>query len=193
MKDSDITKALECCAQSRTRNDCEKLHCPACENIGCYFINQSDEDNLMDALVEGLCIQALDLINRKNAEIETLQEVIFKKEELAQILHKEHQETVDELQYAKAEIERLKGWQDLLKAEKHTLIKSEAIKEFVEKVNREITEAIISNDDAITEREKKHGVNRYEDNFCAMCEGKIIALGGIKSFINDLVKERLGE
>ena len=32
----------------------------------------------------------------------------------------------------KAEIERLKGWQDLLKAEKHSLIKAEAIKEFAE-------------------------------------------------------------
>lgn len=86
-----------------------------------------------------------------------------------------------------------------LEKEKDNLIKTykecmtEAITEFAEKVNREITEAIISNDDAITEREKKHGVNRYEDNFCAMCDGKIIALGGIKSFINELVKERLGE
>ena len=34
----------------------------------------------------------------------------------------------------KAEIERLKGWQDLLKAEKHTLIKAEAYKEFAEKL-----------------------------------------------------------
>ncbi len=55
----------------------------------------------------------------------------------------------------KAEIERLKGWQDLLKAEKHSLIKAEAIKEFAEglkhlkwsEVNRRITERDI---DAIT-------------------------------------------
>lgn len=92
------------------------------------------------------------------------------------------------------EIERLKG---IIECYEETSgnkkARAEAIKEFAEKVNREITEAIISNDDAIREREKKHCVNRYEDNFCAMCEGKIIALGGIKSFINDLVKERLGE
>lgn len=34
--------------------------------------------------------------------------------------------------------------------------RAEAIKEFEDKVNREITEAIISNDKAIQEREKKH-------------------------------------
>ena len=33
-----------------------------------------------------------------------------------------------------AEIERLKGWQDLLKAEKHSLIKAEAIKGFAERL-----------------------------------------------------------
>ena len=32
------------------------------------------------------------------------------------------------------EIERLKGWDNLLKAEKHSLIKSEAIKEFAERL-----------------------------------------------------------
>ena len=37
-----------------------------------------------------------------------------------------------------AEIERLKGWQDLLKAEKHSLIKAEAYKECIEKVKEEI-------------------------------------------------------
>lgn len=36
----------------------------------------------------------------------------------------------------KAEIERLKGWQDLLKAEKHSLIKAEAIKEFAERLKK---------------------------------------------------------
>lgn len=34
----------------------------------------------------------------------------------------------------KAEIERLKGWENLLKAEKHSLIKTEAIKEFARRL-----------------------------------------------------------
>lgn len=37
----------------------------------------------------------------------------------------------EEIKRKNAEIERLQGWQDLLKAEKHSLIKAEAIKEFV--------------------------------------------------------------
>ena len=71
--------------------------------------------------------------------------------------------------------------------------KSEARKEFAERINREIIEAIISNDKAIAERERKHNVNRYEDNFCAMCDGKVVALSGIKSFIDNLLKELAGD
>lgn len=41
---------------------------------------------------------------------------------------------LDLINRQKAEIERLKGWQDLLKAEKHSLIKSEAIKKFENKI-----------------------------------------------------------
>jgi hypothetical protein len=42
---------------------------------------------------------------------------------------------LDLIKRQKAEIERLKGWQDLLKAEKHSLIKAEAVKEFAKKVD----------------------------------------------------------
>ena len=42
-------------------------------------------------------------------------------------------DTIDLINRQKAEIERLKGWQDLLKAEKHSLIKAEAVKEFLKK------------------------------------------------------------
>lgn len=42
--------------------------------------------------------------------------------------------TIDLIKRQQAEIERLKGWQDLLKAEKHSLIKSEAYKEFAEEI-----------------------------------------------------------
>ena len=40
----------------------------------------------------------------------------------------------EEINRQKAEIERLKGWENLLKAEKHSLIKSEAIKEFARRL-----------------------------------------------------------
>lgn len=45
-----------------------------------------------------------------------------------------HKDALDLINRQKAEIERLKGWQDLLKAEKHSLIKAEAVKEFADKV-----------------------------------------------------------
>lgn len=46
---------------------------------------------------------------------------------------------LDLINRQQAEIERLKGWQDLLKAEKHSLIKAEAVKEFAEKVKKELS------------------------------------------------------
>lgn len=70
---------------------------------------------------------------------------------------------------------------------------SEAIKEFAEKVCNEITDAIISNGKVIKERVEKHNVNRLEDNFCCMCDGKIRALGGIEYFIKNLLKEMVGD
>lgn len=45
---------------------------------------------------------------------------------------------LDIINRLQAEIERLKGWQDLLKAEKHSLIKAEAIKEFAERLKEHI-------------------------------------------------------
>ena len=72
-------------------------------------------------------------------------------------------------------------------------LKSEAYKEFAERLLVEIQEAIISNGKAIEEREKKHNANCYEDDFCIMCNGKITALGGIRYFIHNLLKELVGD
>ena len=41
---------------------------------------------------------------------------------------------LDLINRQKAEIERLQGWQDLLNAEKHSLIKAEAIKDFAKRL-----------------------------------------------------------
>lgn len=43
-------------------------------------------------------------------------------------------DALDLINRQQAEIERLKGWENLLKAEKHSLIKTEAIKEFAERL-----------------------------------------------------------
>ena len=75
MTDEQNIKALECCVRSTSRNDCEKLHCPACKEFGCYYMDISDRDDSYEALVEGLGKTALVLINRQKAEIERLQKL----------------------------------------------------------------------------------------------------------------------
>ena len=45
-------------------------------------------------------------------------------------------DALDLINRQQAEIERLKGWQDLLKAEKHSLIKAEAIKSIAERLKK---------------------------------------------------------
>ena len=44
----------------------------------------------------------------------------------------------EEINRQQEEIERLKGWENLLKAEKHLLIKTEAIKEFEKRLKNKI-------------------------------------------------------
>lgn len=44
----------------------------------------------------------------------------------------------EEINRQQEEIERLKGWENLLKAEKHSLIKTEAIKEFAKRLKNKI-------------------------------------------------------
>lgn len=75
------------------------------------YENQSDgEDCIEVCLIRSgyrAAKKAREENNRQKAEIEKLQKVIFKKEDNMQILHKRHQKTIDELQFAKAEIEKL--------------------------------------------------------------------------------------
>lgn len=45
-------------------------------------------------------------------------------------------DTLSLINRQKEEIERLKGWENLLKAEKHSLIKAEAVKEFAHRIRQ---------------------------------------------------------
>ena len=58
-------------------------------------------------------------------------------------------------------------------------------------IDREITEAIKSNYDAIYLRSAR-GINTAEDVFCQHCYGKIYALEGIKNYIDDMFDGLLG-
>lgn len=163
MTDKEIIKALKCCLSGK-----EEL-CKECPLNGkCY----GDIDYLLEF--------ALDLIKRQQEQLdaaiagqETLQKALAKKER---------------------EIERLT-------VEKDQLIKTfgerqaEAIKEFEKEIRAEINEAIKSNHQA-----KKQRIDRLtekgivcNDNFCSYCDGKIHALCGISEFIDNIVKEMVGE
>lgn len=165
LTDAEIIKALECCIGDTDGKDC--FGCPLYEIDDCQA---------------HLNLAALDLINRLQAKLDEAEDTI-------QFAYKE-------LKKAEAEI---KTELDKLNAEKNDVmyhkaqIKSEAYKEFADKVCDEITDAIINNGKVINERIEKHNVNRLEDSFCCMCDGKIRALGGIEYFIKNLLKEMEGD
>ena len=60
MTDKEIIKALECCIKAKTNADCEALKCPFYDNEIdiCMYVNNE----------EVLYANALDLINRQQAE-----------------------------------------------------------------------------------------------------------------------------
>lgn len=65
-------------------------------------------------------------------------------------------------------------------------IREIAIKEFADRLKKEINDAIQSNHKAIIDREKR-GI--IDDVFLEYCKGKIHALSGIDSFIEEMVGE----
>ena len=60
-------------------------------------------------------------------------------------------------------------------------------------LHNEIIDAINCNYNVIKEREEKHKVNRYEDDFCQYCNGKIHALEGILYFMDELMDKYTNE
>ena len=131
MTDNEIIKALECCLSSNDLIACWK--CPAVKlNICCDGSTK---------ISNGIVNSVLDLIIRQQAEIEKLQTVIFKKEDLMQLLHKEHQQTVDELQRKNAELQ----YENLQMIASIENLKSKATKEFAER----LCEGRVSNDPVV--------------------------------------------
>ena len=60
-------------------------------------------------------------------------------------------------------------------------------------MNDEISEAVYSNHRVITERINEHNANRYEDKICSMWDDQITALVSIRFYIDNLLKEKVGE
>lgn len=70
---------------------------------------------------------------------------------------------------------------------------AEAVKEFAEKVQIEIKKALENNYKARAEKEKEE-FNKYLDNlFWNYCTGKIDCLRGINDFVDNLLKEMVGD
>lgn len=113
---------------------------------------------------------ALDLINRQKAEIERIQKARLKQ---AQFLAE----------------------QKLQKSELHDKLsraKTEAYKEFSEKIKQEIKEAYDSNIEVLNEHFEKHR-GCFNDTFVGIIEGKNNALLGLSDFIDNLLKEMVGK
>ena len=184
MTDREIIKALECC----TKDDCNK--CP--NNFGNCYSN--------------LAGYALDLIHHKDAEIRNYIRVAEKQQKVSMDRHfvikrlteernafrHYYDECLKDLKKAHAEIERLKKennqFTDIGKL--YSEIKAESIKEFAERLKEEIVEALKSNYNAQNERILK--TNKV-DEFVKYCDGKIAALRGIDDFLDDLLKEMVGD
>lgn len=190
MTDEQIIKALECCIHDKC------TECP-------YKTDQ--------LCIENKSQSALDLINRQKVEIaEQMLKINQAKEDWESL------SAIIEVQ--RAEIERFKEiettindfWSELQKIttfkkkSKPTLeelleymenLKAEVIKEFEKELRIEINKAIESNREAKRERVDRliaKGVV-CNDEFCSYCDGKIHALIGIADFVENLVKEMVGD
>ena len=123
MTDNEIIKALECCKKAKINQDCVVLKCPFSTEYGCNIG------------LENLRNEALDLINRQKAEIENLKVENQSLRTAANSLKMHYEE-------AQAEIENYKHLDVILHTAIDKLtanIKSEAIKEFAERLKEKFS------------------------------------------------------
>lgn len=145
-----------------------------CSNYNdCDKCNFEPKDNKKKTI--GCCLEimknALDTITRQQAEIESLK--------ADKIIAERHEKDAREL------------YKDVVIQLKTA--KSEAVKEFAEKIYTEINEALAQNHKVKVERINKliaRGI-KSNDEFCYEIDGKILALRGISEFIDNLLK-RIG-
>lgn len=100
---------------------CEKIESLHVKILKSKFAEKVTESEMLSLIL------AVRELNLQKAEIEKLQEVIFKKEDLMQILHTQHQLEHDEFVASKAEIERLKAENAKLKHEMSYMIRPNTI------------------------------------------------------------------
>ena len=152
MTDNEIIQALECCIKSTSGNDCEDLNCPACDEIGCRFMNQSTE-YYPESLIQEMGKAALDLINRQKAEIDRLRYILVNF--MGELFDWGNKNGVDTGIFAQTAILG-KEKDDAVKQ-----IKSEAYREFAERVKQISKEVIVPYIADTSIQEHKTGVFWY--------------------------------
>ena len=159
LTDNEIIKALKCCSKSGWLNDCDG--CP------CF---DPKEDIQTSECQERLMKYAFDLINRLQAQNKDLAETVHN-------LTIEKDALFDKAEELKAEVERLREFiVETRRCDKE--IKSEARKEFAERLKNEII-----NDTAYACDSTQHsGYYDYQ-----------IKIGDIPEYIDNLFKELAGE
>lgn len=109
-----------------------------------------------------------------------------------------HDDLLGLINRQKAEIERLQKETNLVSIQFQDLqerindIKAEAYKEFAKKLNTEIKKAYINNLEVFGEHLKNHK-DTPDFEFLSTITGKENALRGLCNFINNLLKEMVGE
>ena len=160
---------------------------------------------------EGQDLQnALDLINRlqakaikeqnKNSKLRNERNRLqAQNKDLAETVHNltiEKDALFDKVEELKAEVERLKTNLNVelenFATEYDNKIKAEAYKECIEKVKKEINEALINNYKVRSERAQSIPIYT-EDEFWNYCAGKIDCLRGLDDFLDNLLKELVGK
>lgn len=114
--------------------------------------------------------KSLSIINSQKAEIERVQRARLKQAQFLADQKEQKCELIDKLSQARVE----------------------AYKEFAEKIKQEIKEAYDSNIEALNEHFEKHR-GCFNDTFVGIIEGKNNALLGLSDFIDNLLKEMVGE
>lgn len=92
---------------------------------------------------------------------------------------------LDLLKRQRVEIERLQKHNATV-AHKHF---NDGIKYLAAEIYKKIGSEKNKHYKAILERVDRFGADRYEDLFCSVCDGKILALDELQFFIEDFVKE----
>ena len=99
MTDNEIIKALECCEEADTTDECKFMKCPNWKHNGCKYVTDNEEYQYapMMAINKGICKDALDLINRQKAEIERLERHTKMHDEIKAEAVKEFAESLKEI------------------------------------------------------------------------------------------------